>query len=584
MDHLNINIDHYEIDGETILANIHTIINANDHIAVVGPNGVGKSTFLKIVSGSITEYIGNIDNVGAMTLGYLEQIHFMDETKLVRDELRDAFAEIRALEKKINEEEKRLEETGEYENYTEAIETYKLIWGYTYDNEIERVARGIGIFHLLDRTLEAVSGGERTKIALSKTLLSKPDFLLLDEPTNFIDLSSVEWLEKYLQETWKWGYMIVSHDREFLDQTVTKIIEITWPHGIEIYVWDYSHSVEEKKEKKDRDLKLYNAQETMIEWEKDLINRFRAWSRSWFAKSREKMLERVEIIEKPITPSEVRFLFEIPKEKAPETLIKIEDAFIWRESPLFYIRDATLTSGERIGIIGENGVGKSTFLKTILGMRHEDGVSGWEESSQKIKVLEWYLSVAKTLSIGYYSQMHESLDLTATIEETFISHGLSYSKERIWGILKSYGFEYHDGVRKISGLSWGERSRLLFALLGQKPYHLLILDEPTNHLDYDTREALEKSLRSYAGSILFISHDRYFVNKLAEKLWIIEDGDLTISYGDYEDYRYKKERGLSLDMSLFDASGEMNIVLEEKLGVVEARRIREKFARRKKDR
>jgi ATP-binding cassette, subfamily F, member 3 len=557
-----------------------------------------------------------------MNLWYLEQIHFMDESKSTRDELRDAFAEIRQVEKIIQEEEIRLAETWEYEAYTEAIEKYKMIGGYTYENEIERVARGIGIYHLLERTLQAVSGWERTKIALAKTLLSKPEFLLLDEPTNFIDLSSVEWLEKYLEETWKWGYMIVSHDREFLDQTVNKVIEITGPHGIDIFVWNYSDSVEEKRHKQAIALKDYEEQQIMIENEKTLINRFRAGSRAGFAKSREKMLERVDIIEKPEAVSEIKFVFDLPKEKAPETLIKIEDAFIGRSEPLFYIRNASLSSWERIGIVGENGVGKSTFIKTILGSLPEDicidAPSFWaewriqdsdvsvipdlfrdpewkdttgllyssqwqeQEGSKKLKVLEWYLSLAKNISVGYYSQMHESLEVDRTIEENFTTHGLPYSRERISGILKSYWFGYHDGIRKISGLSWWERSRLLFALLTQKSYHLLILDEPTNHLDYDTREALERALRSYKWAILFISHDRYFVNKLANKLWIIEDGDLIVSYGNYDDYRYKKERGINLDMSLFDADGEMNLVLEERLGSVEARRIREKFARKKK--
>ena len=600
MNHLNINIDSYEIDGETIIANIHTIINATDRIAIVWPNGVGKSTFLRIISGRITEYLGSIENIGNMSLGYLEQIHFLDAKKTVQDELKDAYADIRVLEQIIQKEEKILEETWEYEAYTEAIERYKMIGWYTYTGEIEKVARGIGIFHLLDRTLEAVSGWERTKIALAKTLLSKPEFLLLDEPTNFIDLLSVEWLEKYLKETWKWGYMIVSHDREFLDQTVSKVIEISGPSGIDIFVWDYSDSVADKLHKRSISIKDYEEQQILIEGEKSLINRFRAGSRAGFAKSREKMLERIQIIEKPLIPDEIQFSFDIPKERSPETLIKMEDAFIGRTDPLFYIRTATLGSTERIGIIGENGVGKSTFIKTILWSLSEEeipmlstkGDVRTERDKQdlsptkeitpiKLKILEWYLSIVKTIRIGYYSQMHESLSVWNSIEENFISHGLIYSKERIGWILKSYGFWYHDGERKVSGLSWGERSRLLFAILGQNSYHLLILDEPTNHLDYNTREALEKALHTYEWAILFISHDRYFVNKLANKLWIIEDGELSLSYGNYEDYRYKKERWISLDMSLFDAEWEMNIVLEEKLWAVEARRIREKFARKK---
>lgn len=612
MNHFNIHIESYEVQGDIILWNIHMIINMDDRIAIVWPNGVGKSTFLRILSGQIQEYEWSIENIGNISLGYLEQIHFMDESKNVRDELRDAYTEIRALEKIIEQEEQNLAETGEYEAYTEAIETYKLIGWYIYENEIERVSRGIGIFHLLDHSLSGVSGGERTKIALAKTLLSRPAFLLLDEPTNFIDLWSVEWLEKYLRETWKWGYAIVSHDREFLDETVTKVIEITGPKGTVTTIGNYSDSVVEKRHQKAILEKDYEEQQTLIATEKSLINRFRAGSRAGFAKSREKMLDRIELIEKPETIREVDFRFDVPKEKAPETLIKLEDAFIGRIEPLFFIREATLSTGERIGIVGENGVGKSTFIKTLLAslpdieMHHipsfwtewsiQDlpgldnappteavihAAEKWQEP-KKLKILEWYLHVAKTISVGYYSQMHESLTTSMTIAENFASHGLPYSTERIGGILKSYGFGYHDGEKKVSSLSGWERSRLLFAILSQSPYHLLILDEPTNHLDYDTRESLERALRKYEWAILFISHDRYFVNKLAEKLWIIEDGDLIVSYGNYEDYRYKKEKGINLDMSLFDADGEMSLVLEEKLGATEARRIREKFARKKK--
>ncbi len=608
MDHLNINITSYEKQGEIIIGNISLIINTNEHIALVWPNGVGKSTLMKIISWQIQEYTGNIENIGGSILWYLEQIHFMDEYKTVRDELKDAFSEIRELESLIKKEEGIISETWEYERYTELIERLKMLGWYTYENEVERVSRWIGIFWLLWKFLHDVSWWERTKIALAKILLSKPDFLLLDEPTNFIDLSSVEWLEKYLVETWKWGYLIVSHDREFLDQTCTKVIEVLGKDGIKIYHGDYSYSVEEKQKLRGKEEKLYEEQQAIIETEKTLINRFRAGSRAGFAKSRERALEKVDLLEKPETHIGVRFTFPYDK-NCPETLIKIEDVFIGRKEPLFYIRDAVLNKKDRIGIVWENGVGKSTFLKTILG---------------QIPRLEGTLHVHPSIRTLYFSQLHESLELDKSIYDNFQFHGLAYTRERIGSIIQTYGFGFHDTEKKISSLSGWERSRLLFAILGQnvsawkinppvkggchevtggfyserqetKPpafqappltggseSNLLILDEPTNHLDYETRESLEKALREYEGTILFISHDRYFVNKLASKLWIIEDGELIISYGNYEDYRYKRERGIDLDMSLFDAEWELDLILEEKLGKEEARRIKDKFARRKR--
>lgn len=365
MKHLNINIDFYEKNAEIILGKINRIINENERIALIGPNGAGKSTFMKIISGQITDFSGNIENVGNMTLGYLEQIHFNDETKSVRNELKDAFVDIREAEKNLENAEKKLEETGEYEDYTDALERYTLLGGYTYENDVEKVARGIGIFHLLERTLAEVSGGERTKIALAKILLSKPDFLLLDEPTNFIDLPSVEWLEKYLNETWKGGFLIVSHDREFLDETCTGVIDMLGADGVREYSGSYSDSVAEKAKMHAIEEKKYEEQQMYIESEKKLINRFRAGSRASFAKSRERALEKVEILDKPKTRREIKFAFPYDK-YGPETSIKIEDAFIGRREPLFFIRSAELHRGDRIGIVGENGVGKSTLIKTIL--------------------------------------------------------------------------------------------------------------------------------------------------------------------------------------------------------------------------
>lgn len=597
MKHLNINIQNFEKNWEIILGPINRIINENERIALIGPNWAGKSTFMKIISGQITDFNWTIENIGNITLGYLEQIHFIDENKTVRNELRDAFVEIRELEKIIEIEEKKMEETGEFEAYYEAIERFTLLGWYTYDNDVERVSRGIGIFGLLEKKLSEVSGWERTKIALAKILLEKPNFLLLDEPTNFIDLPSVEWLEKYLIETWKGWYLIVSHDREFLDETCTTVIDMLGENWIREYNGSYSDSVKQKAKEYELEVKKYEEQQIFIESEKKLINRFRAGSRASFAKSREKSLEKIEILEKPLTRRQVKFAF--PYDKYwPETTIKIEDAFIWRKEPLFFIRDASLHRGDRIGIVGENGVWKSTLLKTIL---------------KQIKPLEWLVQVHENARILYFSQLHETLKLDKTISENFVLHWLEYPNERIGWILQEYGFDFLDYSKKVQNLSGWERSRLLFAILWQNSLasrnsratqknelreneeifieyekyensNLLILDEPTNHLDADTREALEKALTNYHWAILFISHDRYFVNKLANKLWIIEEWELSISYGNYEDYQFKKERWIDLDMSLFDLDGELDLVLEEKLWATEARRIKEKFARKKNGR
>ncbi|MBS9784338.1 ABC-F family ATP-binding cassette domain-containing protein [Candidatus Gracilibacteria bacterium] len=586
MKHLNIHIEVFEKNDTKILGKIDTIINQTDRIALIGDNGTGKSTFIKILSGVIKEYEGNIENIGKMTLGYLEQIHFSDTTISIREELKNAFKEIRETEKKLKIAEENMLESGEYEEYSELQDRYNLLGGYTYENDVEKVARGIGIFHLLENTLDSVSGGERTKVALAKILLSKPDFLLLDEPTNFIDLPSVEWLEKYLIETWKGGYLIVSHDREFLDETCSNVFDMLGPNGIKKYSGGYSAAIQEKRKSQENTEKKYEEQQTMIESEKKLINRFRAGSRASFAKSRERALEKIELIEKPKKKRHI--LFNFPYEKnTPESIINIESAFIGRYEPLFYIREVSLQKGDRIGIVGENGVGKSTLLKTLL---------------KKIKPLEGTVHMHENAKVLYFSQMHESLDTNETIAKNFELHGLQYTPQRIGSIIEQYGFEFNDTTKKISALSGGERSRLLFALLSQnaratrqeidprtgkirpeveEKSNILILDEPTNHLDASTRENLEFALSSYPGAILFISHDRYFVNKLAKKLWIIQDGELSISYGNYDDYQFKKERGLELDMSLFDMDGQMDLLLEEKLGASEARRIKEKFARKK---
>ncbi|NDK09717.1 ABC-F family ATP-binding cassette domain-containing protein [Candidatus Gracilibacteria bacterium] len=569
MDHLKIKIEKLEFQGEPVLRDIELTINQNDKISIVGPNGSGKTTFMKTVVGNIKNYEGFIENVGNMTLGYLHQVYSDNEEKTVHEELREAFTQIQSMERKLKElEEKMSEDTGVIEEYTDLLEQFGNIGGYEFENKIHQVSQGIGVLELLDKKLSEISGGQRTKVALAKVLLESPDMLFLDEPTNFIDMSSVEWLESYLQNKWNGGYVIISHDREFLDKTCTKTLEIQPGRPSTMYHSGYSDYVIEREKVEKIRMDDWGRQQDYIGKQEQLINRFRAGSRAGWAKSREKMIEKIEKLEKPFIPQKPNFFFEYSGE-SPEKLVSYKEAFIGRSESLFFINEITLHKGMRVGVVGENGVGKSTFIKTILG---------------QIPLLDGYQSIGKASEILYYSQMHEELYKDLTMRENFHKHGVNYPDEHLIGLIKHYLFEKTDLDKKVSELSGGQTSKLLFAILGQKSSNLLIFDEPTNHLDYDTRESLEESLRAYKGTILFISHDRYFVNKLATHIWFIHDGELSISYGNYEDYRFKIEHKLDMDMHLFDEQAELNLVLEEKLGEKEFKRLKNKFSRDKKRR
>ncbi|MDD3144603.1 MAG: ABC-F family ATP-binding cassette domain-containing protein [Candidatus Gracilibacteria bacterium] len=569
MKHLKIKINSLEFDGETILKDIDFTLNKTDRISIVGANGAGKTTLLKILTGEIKNYDGSIDNVGNLTLGYLKQIHSSNENKLVREELKDAFTEIIETEKKLDLVEKEMIEKPDnlevIENYTSLLEVFNNLGGNDYNNKIHNVTSGIGILDLLDRKLCEVSGGQRTKIALAKVLLESPDILFLDEPTNFIDMGSVEWLESFLQNKWKSGYVIISHDREFLDKTCEKTYEVQPKRGITYYHTNYTGYLEERERTEKKKLEVFKREQEFIEKEEKLINRFRAGSRAGWAKSREKALDRREEITPPFIPQKPKFFFNFTGE-LPEKVLSFKECFIGRDEPLFYINEVNLYKKQRIGIVGENGVGKSTFLKTIM---------------KEIDILDGQFLRGKGIKIGYYSQLHEELKKDKTVRENFELAGINYPEQNLIGLIKHYLFEREDLDKKVSDLSGGQTSKLLFAILGQQEYNLLILDEPTNHLDYDTRESLEQSLKEFEGSILFISHDRYFVNKLATNIWFITNNELSVSYGNYEDYRYKLEFNLDMDMSLFDEEAQLNLVLEEKLGEREFKRLKEKFSGKK---
>jgi len=570
MKHLRIKIDKYEVDGNIILKDVDFIMNEDDSIALVGWNGVGKTTLMKIITGEISDFEGNIENVGNMTIGSLSQIYSDSEDKTVRQEIKEWFSRIIQAEKELEKIEADMNSDPEnmeiIEKYTSFLEYFSNIGGYEYNNIIHQVANGLQILPLLEKRLTEISGGERTKVALCKILVSKPDILCLDEPTNFIDMKSVEWLESYLQNKWGSGYLIISHDREFLDKTCKKTFELQPARQIHFYHCTYSRYVDQREKFEEKSLEEYRRQQEFIAKEENLINRFRAGSRAGFAASREKALDRLEKVEKPYIPPKPKFFFDYCGDES-ERIFYAKEVFIGRTEPLFYISELSFQKGQKIGIVGENGVGKSTFLKTFLG---------------QIEPLDGMFLRGKGVKVLYYSQMHEELDKEKTIRQNFEAHGIHMPDEQLTGYLNYYLLPRETIDHPVKFLSGGQISKVLFAILGQKSANLLIFDEPTNHLDYDSRESLERSISQYKGSVLFISHDRYFVNKIAQRMWIVRDGELVVSYGNYEDYLYKAQHGIDIAMNLFDESAEMDMVLLEKLGEKEAKRIKEKYGRKKR--
>lgn len=565
MKHLKINIKNLEFDWESILKDIDFTLNKTDRIAIVGQNWAWKTTLLKVLSSEISNFDWKIDNVWNLTLWYLKQIHYEDWDKLVKNELKDAFKEIIDFENKINKAEKDMMEDinsiDKIETYTSLLEQFNNIWWNEYNNKIHNVASWIWIFNLLDKKLSEVSWWQRTKIALAKVLLESPDILFLDEPTNFIDMESVEWLESFLQNKWRSWYVIISHDREFLDKTCDKTYEVQPNRGITFYHTNYTWYLSERDRIEKKKLENYKREQEFIEKEEKLINRFRAWSRAWWAKSREKSLEKREIIEAPYIPKKPKFFFNFNWD-IPDKVLSFKECFIWRKEPLFYINEVVLYKWQRIWIVWENWVWKSTFLKSII----------WE-----IDILDGFFSKWKWLKIWYYSQMHEELHKEKTIRENFELAWINYPEQNLIWLLKHYLFEKEDLDKKVKDLSWWQISKLLFSIIWQKEYNLLILDEPTNHLDYDTRESLEESLKNFQWAILFISHDRYFVNKLATNIWFITNNELSISYWNYEDYKYKQENNIDMDLSLWDQEAELNLVLEEKLWERQFKKLKDKY-------
>lgn len=521
----------------TILEEINFEINKTDKIAIIGRNGSGKTSLLKslinndmLETGLGTEEL-QIIKIGKPTIGYQEQHTFSNLDITLIDEILKIYSPIIKLKNKIDLLEKKLETnaTNElFEEYTNSLDNYKLIGGYTYQKEYEIALSKFG-FTKEDKNkkLSEFSGGQRTKISFLKLLLSKPDILLLDEPTNHLDITTVEWLEKYLSEYPK-AIVVISHDRMFLDKVVNKVYEIEYS-SLTKYKGNYTSFETQKKLNYQKQLEDYEYQQKEIKRLKEIANRFRYKpSKASMAMSKLKKIEQMQIIDKPQKSNNKNWhsSLKIKNESSNNVLSVRELSIGYNNIPLSKV-SFELCKGDKIAIIGENGKGKSTLIKTLMGIIPK--ISG--------KYIYGY-NVEKE----YFDQQIEFLNEDNTIYEEYSQTFPSEEPLQIRKNLGTFMFAGEDVFKKINILSGGEKVRLQLCKIFRKNPNLLLLDEPTNHLDILGKENLEELLNSYNGTILFVSHDRYFINKVANALLIFENDKVTYFNGKYNQYIEQKNK------------------------------------------
>ena len=522
-----------------ILKNITFSINEGDIVGVIGPNGEGKSTLFKILTKEFSQDSGEVFIDKTSNLGYLSQNLSLDSSKTIYEETLSVFEELLNIENRLATLEVKMNEPYDASNaayhdklikdYTTLQDIYSHKGGYIYKGEISRVLNGLGFAEEhFDKEISTLSGGQKTRVALCKLLLRKPDILLLDEPTNHLDLEAITWLEEYLK-SYKGTVLVISHDRFFLDSVTNKTFEVI-SGSVETYNVPYTKYIEQRKKKYEALQKAYDLQQAEIKRQEAIIEKFRSFNREKSiraAESREKALEKMDKIDAPPTDKESSKIKFETQVKSGYDVLHIENLKkSYSDKTLFTNLSLDLKRGEKVALIGENGRGKTTLFKIIMDKIEPDC---------GLKVL------GTNVNVGYYDQEQSNLDLSKTILDEVWDEFPNMTTTKLRSVLASFLFTGDDVFKEISKLSGGEKCRINLLKLMLSKSNLLLLDEPTNHLDILSREALEDAILEYDGTLMIISHDRYFLNKVINRILELKEDGITEYLGNYSYYQEKKE-------------------------------------------
>ena len=525
-----------------VLRDVSLTVQQGDRIGLVGVNGCGKSTLMRILAGLDAQDGGEISLVRGLRVGYLAQQNMVTSGETVWNELQKVYEQVFAMEKKLRELEDEMAHahtdaqrfaqlSADYDRLTQRFEEAD---GYSWKSMVSGVLNGLGFKPAqYDQCVDSLSGGEQTRLCLARLLLQKPDLLLLDEPTNHLDMETLQWLENYLA-AYKGSVLVISHDRYFLDHVCTGIVEILMGSS-EQYNGNYTRYIAQRQERFESRMRAYEIQQKEIERQQAIIARYRMFNREKSiraAESREKALDRMEKLEKPVDERAIRFSFEARRRTGEDVLQLTEMSKSFGEKHLFHDLTLRVRAGDRVALIGPNGVGKSTLIKIIVGEEQPD---------------TGFIRYGSNVDIGYYDQHQSTLHADKTVLDEIWDRFPQMEQSNVRGALGMFLFTGDDVFKPIHTLSGGEKGRVALTALMLRKDNLLMLDEPTNHLDMDSREVLEDALADFGGTIITVSHDRYFINRIANRIIEMQPDGVTEYIGNYDDYIERKNRPVAVE-------------------------------------